>query len=420
MEPARLDPAVAQAPAAPRPPHPAIWMLLIIPFGASAGFVGVGLTYMATRNGVLSITQGALLTAASLAAQWLKWMWAPAVDVSLTAKRWYHLANAFMAATILAMSLLPMTPSTLPLLLAVIALSSIASSVIAMSVESALAASTPPSQQGRVSGWMQAGNLGGTGIGGGLGLYLLEHLPSPWMSGVIMAALMLCCGFGWRAVHLRPCEHAAANVHAVGAVLRDLWTTLRTRTGLLAGILLLLPLGTGAASGVLTQAAVAARWGADANAVALTQGVLSGLVTAGGCFAGGWICERLHPRWTYVAIGVLIGAVDVGMALAPTTPTAYVVGNLAYSFGVGIAYAAYTAVVLDAIGVGSAATKFSLLSSLANFPIWWLGLLLGIVSDHQGAVAMLYTEAGLSVLGALVFTGAVLLLRAPPRMPAPA
>jgi hypothetical protein len=40
---------------------------------------------------------------------------------------------------------------------------------------------------------------------------------------------------------------------------------------------------------------------------------------------------------------------------------------------------------LDAIGVTAAATKFSVMASLTNFPIWWMSLLLGRVADRHGA-----------------------------------
>ena len=57
-----------------------------------------------------------------------------------------------------------------------------------------------------------------------------------------------------------------------------------------------MPVGTGAAQGVLTQAKVAAFWGAGDTEVALMQGLGAGFVTAIGCFAGGYVCERFHPR----------------------------------------------------------------------------------------------------------------------------
>lgn len=398
-------------------PHPAVWLVLIVPFGAAGGFVTVGLTFLATRHG-LSVTQGALLTGASLAAQWLRWLWAPLVDVTLTPGRWYHLSNVFIAITVLAMSLVDMTPATLPLLLALIAASSLATTVLAMAVEAVMTVSTPASEIGRVSAWQQAGNLGGTGIGGGLGLYLLEHLPSPWMSGAIMALLLLACGLAWRYVagvrlHRGDGDVVQSLKHVVG----ELRQTLRERGGMLAALLLLMPVGTGAASGVLTQAAVAAHWGAGADAVALTQGVLSGLVTAAGCFAGGWLCRRVHPRTSYAAVGLMLGAVDLAMVLAPATVNMYVGISLVYAFGVGVVYAAYTAVVLDAIGVTAAATKFSVMASLANFPIWWMGLLLGWMSDHHGPAAMLETEAALGVLAVGLFWG--VLAKAAPVATAP-
>jgi MFS family permease len=394
------------------PPHPAVWMMLFIPFGAAGGFVTVGLTFLATRHG-LSITQGALLGGASLAAQWLRWLWAPLVDITLTPRRWYHFSNILIAVTLLSMAAVDMTPTTLPLLLLLIAASSIATTVLAMAVEGAMTVSTPADQIGRVSAWQQAGNLGGTGLGGGLGLYLLENLPQPWMAGAIMAVLMLVCGIGWRFVAVRTLHSGsrASPAQAVANVARELWNTLRERGGMLAALLLMLPVGTGAASGVLTQAAVAAHWGADANAVALTQGLLSGVITAAGCFVGGWLCHRTHPRNIYIVFGLLLGVIDLAMAAAPATVTMYVGISMVYAFGLGIVYSAYAAVVLDSIGTTAPATKFSVMASIANFPIWWLGLLLGWVSDLRGPIAMLETEAAFSALGVVVFCAMLIWLR---------
>lgn len=103
-----------------KPPHPVIWMVLQLPFGAVSGFVLVALTYLATTHG-LSIKEASLLPAASLLSQWLKWIWAPSVDVTLTPRKWYLIGTITSAAGIVAMSVTPMQPSTLPLLIAVVA-----------------------------------------------------------------------------------------------------------------------------------------------------------------------------------------------------------------------------------------------------------------------------------------------------------
>ena len=394
--------------------HPAVWFVLILPFGALGGFVGVGLTFLATTHG-LSITEGALLNGAQLLSQWMKWIWAPLVDITLTPRRWHLLSTALTAAGTLAMSLIPLGPRTLVVLLAVIAVTSLVNTVVAMAIEACMTADTPPDQAGRVSAWYQAGNLGGTGLGGGLGLWLLETLPQPWMAGAIMGALMLACCGALAFVNERPATpHRVGEVGllaAVRGVARDLVQTLRSTGGMLAALLLVLPIGTGAGSGVLTQAAVAAHWGAGAREVGLLQGTLAGLITAAGCFAGGALCKRVHPRSAYAAIGVALAGIASAMALAPATVTTYIVASTVYNFAVGMAYAAYSATTLDAIGHTAGATKFSTMASLANFPIWWLGLLLGWMADHRGPAAMLHTEAALSVIGVALFALAVVGVR---------
>jgi MFS transporter, PAT family, beta-lactamase induction signal transducer AmpG len=392
-------------------PHPIVWTVLYLPFGALAGFVTVALTFLATKHG-LSISEGALLNGANMLTQWLKWLWAPIVDVTMSPRRWYVFATAASALGVLGMSIVPLGPKTLPLLLLIIAVASLINSAVGMAVEAILADATPPDQIGRVSAWFQSGNLGGQALGGALGLYLIVKLPEPWMAGAIMGTLfMLCC----IALVFTPKteSHHRGNgpFAAVKGVVRDLKLMLKTKGGLLAGILCILPVGTGAAQPVLTQAEVAAFWGAGQREVEILQGLLAGAVTAAGCFAGGWICNRVRPRIAYSCIGIGLALVATGMAICPATVLMYIVWSLAYAFGVGLSYAAFTAFVLEAMGKGSGATKYNIYASLANFPIWWLGLLLGLVAQRYGMRKMLLTEAVLGVLGVIVFATAVMRVR---------
>ncbi len=385
-------------------PHPVVWTVLYLPFGALSGFVTVALTFLATQHG-LSITEGALLNGAQMLTQWLKWLWAPAVDVTLTPRKWYVISTAFSALGVFAMSAVPLGPGTLGILLAIIAAAALINSAVGMSVEAILANTTPPEEVGRVSAWFQAGNLGGAGVGGGLGLLLIKVLPAPWMAGAIMAVLFMLCCFALVFVPEVELRHRGGGAwKAVKGVVVDLRDMLKTRGGLLAAVLCVMPVGTGAAQGVLTQAKVAAYWGAGAKEVGLVQGFLAGIVTAVGCFAGGWVCQRFHPRNAYLGIGIGLGIVATAMALSPATVTMYVVFNIVYAFGVGLAFAAFTAVVLDAMGPGSGATKYNVYASLSNFPIWWLGLLLGFVADKYAARTMLLTEAALGVVGVTIFS----------------
>lgn len=385
-------------------------MVLYVPFGALGGFVSIALTFLATKNG-LSISEGALLNGAQLLTAWLKWIWAPIIDITLTPRRWTVIATGLSALGVLAMSIVPLDPDHLWLLLIIIALASLVNSVVGMAVEAMIGRTTKPEDAGRVSAWFQAGNLGGTGLGGGLGLFLIQRLPSPWMAGAIMGVLfMLCCTALLFTPVLEP--HRGANVVAsVKNVLVDLRDMVKLRGGLLAAVLCAMPVGTGAAQTVLTQGEVAGFWGAGESEVALLQGLLAGFITAIGCFAGGYVCQRIHPRSAYAIIGVALGVVATAMAVCPATITMYVIWSLTYSFGVGLAYAAFTAVVLNAMGTGSAATKYNIFASLSNFPIWWVGLLLGVVAQKLGPRAMLLSEAGLAVVGVALFGLASYLFR---------
>lgn len=384
------------------PPHPVVWLILYLPFGALGGFVSVALTYLATQHG-LSVSEGALLGGAQMLSQWLKWLWAPIVDVTLGPRRWYVISTAASALGVLAMAAVPLGPDTLGLLLGVIALASLVNTMVGMAVEAIIASCTPGDQVGRVSAWFQAGNLGGTGLGGGLGLFLVINLPAPWMAGAVLGVLFMLCSLALLftpMVGRRSEEGAWAGVRGV---VHDLRAMLKTKGGLLSALLCVLPIGTGAAQAVLTQAEVAERWGAGPSEVGLVQGAVAGIVTAAGCFVGGYLCQRVKPRTAYLLIGMLMAASVAVFAVCPTTVASYVVGNLGYAFVVGLAYAAFTAVVLEAMGRGSGATKYNIFASLSNFPIWWLGLVLGLAAQKLGAQHMLFVEAGFGVLGVLVF-----------------
>jgi hypothetical protein len=79
---------------------------------------------------------------------------------------------------------------------------------------------------------------------------------------------------------------------------------------------------------------------------------------------------------------------------------------------VGLSYAAYCAVVLEAIGNTAAATKFSFLSALSNAPLMLMTFVDGAAQGRWGTNGMLWTEAWAGVAGVAVFTAVVLATRA--------
>jgi PAT family beta-lactamase induction signal transducer AmpG len=174
-------------------------------------------------------------------------------------------------------------------------------------------------------------------------------------------------------------------------VLRDLWGVARQREGFLALLICFLPIGTGAATNLWS--AISADWRATANTVALVTGALGGIFSAAGCLAGGYLCDRMDRKRAYLVFGLAQALCAVAMAAAPRSEEMYVVFVSVYWFITGLTYAAFAAVVLEAIGMGAAATKYNVFASLSNTPIAYMTLVDGWAHTRWGAAALLYAEA---------------------------
>ncbi len=371
--------------------RPALFLPLFAPFGISGGYVSVTLAFLLGRAGLSTIAITTII-AASIWVQTWKVLWAPVIDTVGNPKLWYGLGAAGIGATILAMSVLPATAGGLPTLTILAVVSSAASTLVSMSSEIFMAQCVPPGMRGRASGWSQAGNLGGVGVGGGIGLVLAQHVAKAWVSGAVLAAICLAC---WGCMRFVPPVHRTRVARSywtdLKEVARDVRDVARSRIGYLALIVMVLPIASGAAP----WAAIAGEWTADADLVALVNGVVGGLVSAAGALVGGYLCDRMSPKRAYCLFGLLAGVVAVAMAWSARSPSAFVVFVLGYNAMVGCGFAAYSAVVLEAIGRRSAATNFNLMASLSNVPIALMTSFDGWSHDRFGTNAMLYGELAL-------------------------
>jgi MFS family permease len=279
-----------------------------------------------------------------------------------------------------------------------------------MSSEIFMASYLTEAQRGRASGWSQVGNLGGGGVGGGLGLLIAEHVSLPWVSGAVLAAICLAC---WTSVLLLPAHRRAPREGAgesLGAaisrylaglwrVVLDVWAVVSSRLGFLALVIMILPI----ASVGLTFSAFADVWDAGANTVALVNGLAGGAAAAVGALVGGYVYDRMDNKLAYCLFGVLVGCMAVGMAYAPRTPLMFALFVLLYQFMTGGGYAGYVAIILEAIGKKSAATNFNVMAALANVPIGVMTTFDGWTHDKYGTVGMLWGELLLPTATILAF-----------------
>src|SRR2546422_1059237 len=133
---------------------------------------------------------------------------------------------------------------------------------------------------------------------------------------------------------------------------RDILSMVRAAIPLFTIVLVCSPIGAGAMNNLWS--AVAPDWNAAPDQVALVSGVLNGVVSAVGCVIGGWVADRVGRWWAYFGSGILIAMVAIIMAVAPRTPNAFTVGVLTYALACGMAYAAFSAIILLAISRGAA------------------------------------------------------------------
>lgn len=395
-------------------PHPALFFALILPYGASFGYVSVAFPYIATHSGGLTAEQAGAMVAAAFGPHAVKFLWAPVVDATLSKKTWYLLSLAMVIAGTIASASIRIDAAHLGLLTTVIVTSQIGLTLLNMAVESFLGHSVPPHEKGRASGYYQAGMAVGSGCGGGAALWLSTHLPAGWMVGAAVGVSMLFCG-----LPLLRLPEPPEMGHKLGEAMRklggDLWTIATSRAGALGIFICLSPVGAGAAANYFGPNADA--WHASANVVALVTGAIGGLATAAGALAGGWLSDRTGKLWGYALGGGLTALTGLIMALGPRAAWAYVLFTLTYSFFNGVAAAGFTGLVLETIGGGAVATKYNIFASLSNLAISYTTRVLGAAQTSGGPKGMFYTDAALTYGGIAVLTLGALLLR--PKRPAP-
>jgi len=266
-----------------------------------------------------------------------------------------------------------------------------------MSAERLMAHTTPDHLRGRAGGWSQAGNLGGQGFGGGIALWLAQNVTG-WSAGVFLAVGTLLCTLALLPFEEPKSEERLNYLKSLVALGKDVGTLAISRVGFLTMLLFLLPIGTGAASNLWS--AIATEWHANGDAVAIVNGLLNGVFSMFGCLVGGYISDRIDRKTGYALFGVICAVSTIAMAEAPRTVETYAFFVLAYSFIVGLAYAAFCAVTLETIGRGAAATKYNVLACISNVPIWYMTLADGWV--HAGCKDFAWDLGGFHVFGLAV------------------
>lgn len=372
---------------------------LTIPSGLSQGFVTVALPYILTKNG-FSVAQASAVVALGIFANAWRFLWGPIIDISLSLKKWFWISLVLCTSSLLFLCFNSFNPKDQAIITFIVFLSQVAGTFMLLPINGFMAKCIKEKEKGKASGWYQAGCLMGVGAGGGAGLWFSSHY------GVVLAGLILCAAsilFSLVVLLIKDVQHEKANsiYKELAALGKDILGMLKIPVALLAIVLVLLPIGTGAAANLWS--AIAKDWNTSADVVALVTGVLSGFVSAIGCIVGGIVLDRWGNWAAYLGSGLFCAAITIIMAFMPMQPYVYVSGVLAYTFGIGLINAAFTSVILFAIGKRNVATKYSLLSSLGNLPVVYMTAFDGWAHDKYNSRYMLIMEAIIGVLFVAIF-----------------
>ena len=386
--------------------HPSIYAGLYLPFGAVSGYLTVAIAYQLAQAGVSAESIGALIALYFMPQTW-KFLWAPIVDITLSSKWWYVIGAVLSALGALGMAVCSAPPVNLVALTGAAVMASLATTLLGMAVEALIAHSTPPEQQGRAGGWLQGGNFAGGGLGGGAALWLATHVGHPWITGAVLGTCFLLCCLGLFLITeaqrgLRTGSITAGTLD----VLRDVWGVARSARGYLALLVLFLPIGSAGAQQLFSV--IPDDWKTSATTVELANGTLSGVISLLGCLGGGYLSDLINRKLAYVAYGLLLGLCALAMALAPHDQTHYILFVLLYSFISGVCYAGFSAVTLEAIGGGAAATKYNVFASLANMPTAYMAAIEGWARTHHGVNAFLYIDFAAPIVSALIYGSVVM------------
>ncbi len=427
-------------PSRARPPHPFLYFLLFLPFGATSGFITVTIGSLAGKAHLPDSMIAGMVAMNTLPHTW-KFLWAPLVDTVWTGRGWYITSNLLSSAAIISIGFVPISESTVPLITGLIFINGLSTTFVGMCTESLMARLTPPEGRGAAGGWSQAGNVGGSMVGG-FGLMIANHSDYSWLPSVAVGTALMSCSLALAFVkEPPPPEPRPKFLDSLQGLGKDIWSLLVDKTraakipsrwlfafppvflyvlsgaGILSIALCLMPIGSGGVANLF--AVIAPDWNASSDLVSFANGLISGAAAIVGSLAGGFLSTKMDKRRAYALSGVILAGLTFGMAAGPRTPVFYVIGVIGYYFALGMCYATFTAFVLDIIGHTGGATKYNIFASLANMPIYAMALIDGYVTTEHGRTTMLWIDGLSGVAGAVVLMCVVFILRKRRLDPAP-
>jgi MFS transporter, PAT family, beta-lactamase induction signal transducer AmpG len=384
-----------------RAPAPWLFAILNVPHAVVTGGVsGTLLSFLLRQQGVAPhaiANQRALL----LLPGSLFFLWSPVTDFLLRRKTWLLLASAASSVTVM----LALETSNYASKSAVTLLwtSSCLILLASAAMGGLIALLMRPEQKTRVGCFLQAGNLAGVAFSGGGLLLLAAHVSKP-MLGLAAAALTFApvlpvLWFDERLVARRG-KGFGGEMAVMGQEFKKTFLRL---SALPAVLLLVSPLGSGGAIGILSS--IARDYGVSGNQVAWTNGLVGGVLTFAGAAAMAWMPAHFDIRMAYAVTGLVNAGVLGVFCFGTPRPWMYIVGSGLFLFTVGACWAMYSALVLKIVGAPgrSGCGRYAMGVSLANLPVAYMAALDGCGAKWFGPKGLPGMDLAVSGVASLAF-----------------
>jgi MFS transporter, PAT family, beta-lactamase induction signal transducer AmpG len=358
-----------------RAPAPWLFAILSVSHAVVAGGVpGTLLSFLLREQGVaphaIAHQRALLLLPGSLF-----FLWSPLTDFLLRRKTWLLLSTA--AASVGVMLALEAKNYASTAVVTLLWSSSCLILLAYAAIGGLVALLMRQEQKTRVGCFLQAGNLGGAALSGGGLLMLAAHVSKATL-GLAAAALTFIPALPVLLFNEPPSTKQGKSFTEEMVVMgREFKKTFLRLSALPAVLLLVSPLGSGGAIGILSS--IAKDYGVSGNQVAWTNGLAGGVLTFAGAVAMALMPAKFDIRMAYATTGLMNAAVLGVFCFGTPRPWMYIVGSGLFLFTVGACWAMYSALVLKIVGASgrSGCGRYAMGVSLANLPAVYMAALDG-------------------------------------------
>lgn len=351
------------------------------------------------------------ITALMASPQFWGFLFSPMLDVRFS-RRWYAVTTGILTSGCVLVALLNL--DHLVLVEWVLVAGSFFASLFTGALGGWLSTIATAEEEKKLSFWVTAGNLGGTGAMAMFASVLMAHLPVVGAAVILSAILVLPLAVFPFMPAPGPDRRLAAE--SFGQFFQDILCLLRRREVLIAILLFIAPAGTFSLTNFLGGVGNDFHASVDLTALLGGVGVVVGSVAGCGLFP---LVDRLMPlRPLYLTVAGVGSAFTLALLALPHTPAVFALAFLGENIFQGLAITVSIAVTFETIGRNNplAATTYSLVTSAYSVPISYM-LLVDGAGYARGGVAGSFAIDGMLGLAASLVLGGLLAWTAPRAVP---